>query len=202
VPKEVFGVAYKTISIPAFSADGREVEGCIAFVKSIEKQDTVMKMSEDLDRKLSLITEAVTNISGSIQQVVATSESIGEKTLESKKEVEGTDTIINMIKAIESKTNLLGLNARIEAARVGEAGKGFGVVAHEIGVLSKSSETAVGEIKGKLDSIKGSISVVSTDIQGVIEEFNEQVRLLEKISESVYELSSISKELKDLTQQI
>lgn len=202
VPKELFGIAYKTISIPAFNADGTEIEGCISFVKSIEKQDTVMKMSVELDNKLNMITEAVSNISKSVQQVVSTSEHIGQKTYESKKEVENTDIIINMIKAIVSKTNLLGLNARIEATRAGEAGRGFGVVAQEIGVLSKSSESAVGEIKDKLESIKESITGVNDDIEGVIEEFNEQVRLLDKISKSTHELATMSKELKDLTQQI
>ena len=202
VPKEIFGVAYKTITIPAFNADGTELEGCIAFVKSIETQDTVMKMSEDLDNKLNLITEAVANISGSIQQVYATSESIGEKALESKKEVEGTDTIINIIKEIESQIDLLGLNARIEAARAGEAGRGFRVVAEEIGVLSRSSEAAVGDIQTKLDKVKDSISGVTNDLKGVVSEFNDQVQLLEKISGSVNELAGISRELKDLTQQI
>ena len=202
VPKEYFGVAYKTITIPAFSDDGSEVEGCIAFVKSVERQDTVMKMSEDLDNKLVMITEAVANISGSIQEVAATSEGIGQKAFESKRDVEGTDTIINIIKEIEEQINLLGLNARIEAARAGAAGKGFKVVAQEIGVLSKSSESSVAEIKYRLDKVKESISGVNNDVTGVIEQFKDQVQLLENISESVSELTGISKELKNLTQLI
>jgi methyl-accepting chemotaxis protein len=77
---------------------------------------------------------------------------------------EQADTIIRVVNDISAKTDLLALNASIEAARAGAAGKGFAVVAHEVGRLSEKTQASIAEIETIIKNIKKDIHEVSTSI--------------------------------------
>ncbi len=77
---------------------------------------------------------------------------------------EQADTIIRVVNDISAKTDLLALNASIEAARAGAAGKGFAVVAHEVGRLSEKTQASIAEIETIIKNIKKDIHEVSTSV--------------------------------------
>ncbi|HRK01227.1 MAG TPA: methyl-accepting chemotaxis protein [Oligoflexia bacterium] len=75
------------------------------------------------------------------------------------------DTLIRNIKDIAAKTDLLALNASIEAARAGQAGKGFAIVADEVGRLSEKVQQAVSAVDACCINLRNSASTVMTGLE-------------------------------------
>lgn len=131
----------------------------------------------------------------SVQQVITKMESINN-TVNNSSQVMGKlseqskriGQIIEAITGIADQTNLLALNAAIEAARAGEHGKGFAVVADEVRTLAEKSATAAKEISVIVNAIRGDIDQAVTAMDMGAREVNEGVQVVEKAGHSLQEI--------------
>lgn len=201
VPKEVFGVEIKATGIPVKDESG-VITGSIVLVKSVKRHHEVMKLSQSLSNSLEAISEGITNISAGVQNVVASNDIILSNVTKAIDEAKNTDEVLTFVKNIAVQTNLLGLNAAIEAARAGDSGRGFNVVAQEIRKLSNSSSESIKQINDVLNTIKGTISVISENVNKTGSIFQREAAQIEEISASIEELRASAKMLAEMSEKI
>ncbi|WP_367988043.1 methyl-accepting chemotaxis protein [Paenibacillus sp. Lou8.1] len=103
---------------------------------------------------------------------------------------------------MSEQTNLLGLNAAIEAARVGEAGAGFGVVAAEIRKMSTGTKEATGRIEQSLQAVRQSVYNMEQEITQITVSSQEQAKLVSEFMNIIDQLNETNQGLRGLIEKI
>jgi methyl-accepting chemotaxis protein len=103
-------------------------------------------------------------LTASSEELAATSQESTAMSNEAATSINSTSEILYVIQRVAKQTNLLGLNAAIEAARVGEYGRGFAVVADEVRKLSDESNQSATAIGKQLNQLKESVNNVITSV--------------------------------------
>jgi len=131
-------------------------------------------------------------IAGRVRDVAITVESLGKRS-------DQIGQIVNTISDIADQTNLLALNAAIEAARAGEQGRGFAVVADEVRLLADRTATATREISDMITVIQVETRKAVSTIEDGVREVEQGTRDAEKSGESLY---GIAAQINEVTSQI
>lgn len=133
-----------------------------------QKMNETVTVAESGKSDMEKVGEAMNVIQSSINSLQESIDEVGTASSE-------INNIVSMIGEIADETNLLALNASIEAARAGDAGRGFAVVASEIGGLADDSNKSVQKIQGLIDQVTSLVA-----------------ETVEKAKQSVDEISSSS----------
>jgi methyl-accepting chemotaxis protein len=142
--------------------------------------DTVTEMKQ--------IANVVRESAGTIQNLGKSSDQIGE--------------IIGVIEHIADQTNLLALNAAIEAARAGEQGRGFAVVADEVRKLAEQTTKATKQIAGMIQQIQADSHGAVRSMANATKQVDEGIILADKAGISLHDIVQISQKVTHMVSQI
>ena len=190
LPKEVMGEAFEGELVPVL--DGKNVVGCIICTYSVG-------VKEEMEKIIAKFQESVGNIQGSLEELLSGIESLSklltnmdEITSNVEGDVHNAVEVVNRIDGNASRSNILALNASIEAARSGEYGRGFSVVAKEMGKLANDSGNSAAEIKLTLDTIMKHMTVILSSIKDAgqfAQEYQGNINDIQKILEDTIQLA-------------
>ena len=190
----LFGVPYIAVAIPIFNEKG-EVIGAASTQETVDRQEALKKMATQLSEGISMLASTTEEISAQSEEISAVSHNLAVVAEQSQSKVLESDQVLSLIKNIASQTNLLGLNAAIEAARVGEQGRGFGVVAEEIRKLATTSSDSIKKIESIIKTIQmdsDSSFKQMSHIDGIISEITTAIT---HVAGTVQQISAMAQEL-------
>jgi methyl-accepting chemotaxis protein len=158
--------------------------------------------ARDTDREGQLAKRVVDQSVSQIHKLVGEIRSSGETMDTLRQDVQGIVGVLGVIRSIAEQTNLLALNAAIEAARAGEAGRGFAVVADEVRALASRTQQSTGEIQSMIDSLQAATQGAVGALQNASEmggQTREQANLagtsLDAIAELIGTINSMSAQI-------
>lgn len=134
--RSIMEVAESASTLSSLSSATRE-KGAAAG----SQMETAVHASSLGKKEMGSLLDSMKDISQKIDQLEKSSQNMGSS-------IKQINSMVDFIREIAEETNLLSLNASIEAARAGEAGRGFSIVANQIGKLALNSKNAVEEISG------------------------------------------------------
>ena len=193
VDKSVYGIPYIAISMPII--ENGEVVGAAAVHESLERRDTLMTAAKQLSSSAGELSGSIQAILAQAEELAASGRCLKEMSVEADRQVGDTDKVVGFIHDVASQTNLLGLNAAIEAARVGEMGRGFGVVADEVRKLAVNSAGSAKQITGTLNDIRVSIEKIGAEITQIEAVADHQAETIQKLTAHSQSLAAMSDQL-------
>ncbi|CAG0993930.1 Methyl-accepting chemotaxis protein II [Burkholderiales bacterium] len=179
-------VEQMTVSISHVSDSAREAHSVTANTGS---------QSEEGSSVIQATVNEMRGIAETVGEAARTIQDMGENS-------QKISSIVQVIKDVAEQTNLLALNAAIEAARAGEQGRGFAVVADEVRKLAERSAAATGEIRQMIEAVQSSAQAGVETMQTAVSRVDEGVNLAQRATDAMLAIRDGAKQVVEAVNEI
>ncbi len=162
---------------------------------NISESQRTMELMVETQNELTNMQKLIDNLSQEVEKESKAENNIANNINELVREAEDIKTVLTVIDEIADQTNLLALNAAIEAARAGEHGRGFAVVADEVRKLAEKTQSSLGEINNIINTVLQGIVNASKTITANSEEIYKMVETADVVRRSAVDMASSMQEV-------
>jgi len=204
VDASVFGFAYTGMAAPILNSKN-QVIGSFYVLESLQmkqNRDALKNIASNISKNMIELNSSMSSLLNQSENINSTAVSLEKTSEESMKQVEETNDVLTIIKNIANKTNLLGINAAIEATRAGKEGSGFKVVSDEIRTLStntndsiKKAEPIIKQVHVNSKNISAKIHEISGNTTSIVELINQTKDLSSMISILANQIDTLADQL-------
>ncbi len=146
--------------------------------------------------------QTIVDATARIQSMAQLFEETAARVRELGRKTESIAASVQGIRRVADQTNLLALNAAVEAARAGEAGRGFAVVADEVRKLAGSSRTATNDIHQTIQAVQQEVGAMVAHIQGGMAAVDQGVQLSQQAREAIERIRTDAYKVVEVVQQL
>ena len=138
----------------------------------------------------------------SMKKLMVSNNKVADNIVNLEQQGQKITSVLDVIQGIAEQTNLLALNAAIEAARAGEQGRGFAVVADEVRTLAQRTQQATAEIENMISAFNNETSSAVVAMHDSQDQAKVMINTAEKSNENLTEISNTIDQINDMTMQI
>ncbi|WP_088186294.1 sugar diacid recognition domain-containing protein [Desulfosporosinus sp. FKA] len=171
-------------------------------IRDDELKEAIRNQVQLLSNSVEQAASAVQETAASAEEVASISQVIAQEAQDGENQLKSTTLILDLIHKVAKQTNLLGLNAAIEASRAGEQGRGFSVVAGEVRKLAEESNRSATEIRNILQLFQTIIQKIVDNSLRNSAITQEQAKANQEIAQMIDGVFQVSENLKSLSENI